>query len=235
MYPETFVQALTDGVDASRDLTLGALECGAIVPAAHHPRRIADAIAQAAIADLACGFAELARRLALFAGRLAGRAVEIGFELPELLLEFGLALVDLRRCLLTPRAGRQLAGHVGDLLLIARQLLRLPLRFVDVALRALPLRTFQGALRLAQTLLGRRRFGLCARITSGRPPQRVGGILGRACRFRDLRTLLFARQPLETASHLFELIGQRTLLRAIAAATALLPLDRTASRLAFRL
>ncbi len=140
------------------------------------------------------------------------------FELTELRLEVGLVLVDLLRLLTTVRRRRagvgQITHVVGNLGLLAGELVGLPLPVLDVALRTARLVLLEAALRLLQPfergLRLRRRIGVAA--GSGFT-HRVGCLLHLARGFLQVGAVLFACEALEPACGLFGLLRERALLR----------------------
>ena len=151
--------------------------------------------------------------------------VELLLECRRLRLERLLALaqlLDLVDAVLD--GGAFEAFHAfGDLLLLARHLLGLPLRVCDVARAARLLRLLQLALRLLQPLeRGGRLRGAHLTAVGRRLPHLVGRLAHLPRGLHQLRPVLLARQLLEPARRFLDLIGELPL--AVAAArAALLP------------
>ena len=111
---------------------------------AHHPARVADLVAHLVVADRVGALGELARGLFLLRPQIARRSIELLLELADFLLERRLPLDQLLRLFLTPLArGVEPLDVVGDLLLLARELLGLLQRVLHVALGAARLRLLQ--------------------------------------------------------------------------------------------
>ena len=212
---------LLQAVDLAADV---ALEVGVGLPVlAHHAARVVDLLFEPVVADAVGGFLQLARRLAFVAPHLARHAIELLLELVDLGFEIVLALADLPRALARP--GRCALDCVSDIascdssLMLARDLLRLLLRALHVALAARALLLLEPALRLAQ--LSERGAGLAgaARIAGGRrAPHGVGGLPHLLRRLREIGTVALARQALELPRGFFGLLRQRALARAAALA-----------------
>ena len=142
------------------------------------PLRVADLLLQLVLADAVGRFGELPRDVLGVLGGLVGHPVELLLQARHLLLERVLALAHHLRAPDPIGAGiGQVVDILGDVLLLARDLLCLPERVLDVAAGAVALRALQLALRLAQPLGGRGRLPLCAAVTVARgPTHRIGGV-----------------------------------------------------------
>ena len=217
------VEPLAQLVDAAGDVGLGGVHVVLVAAPADQLTRVAHLVAQAVVANRARGLGHLAGCGLLVARRVARGAIELPFQLAELLLEHVLLLVDLTALLRAlRRAGRrQLLRLLGDLLLPARDVVGLRLGLLDVALGALRLPALQAALGLAQPLerglrLGRR-VGVAA---SRRLAHRIGGLAHLPRRVGQVLPLLFTRQAFQPACGLFHLFGQRPLLGVAGAAAA---------------
>src|SRR5207247_1148887 len=213
-----FIQPLLQLIDAARSVALGRAQRLLPVAAVHERFGIADLVAQAVVANRARRLRQLARGLTLLLRRVARRRIEIVFELAELALEIVLLLVDALR-LLAPllAVGREAVDAVGDLLLLARELLGALLRVLDVAVRAIAQRAFELALCFLQAIerLLRLRGGVGVAACRG-APHGVGRFAHLPRGVEELRPVLLTRETLEPARGLFRLLRQRTLLRAAA-------------------
>ena len=145
---------------------------------------------------------------------IAGGAIELLFELADLLLERGLRSMSC--CAFSWRrspAAIEPLDVVGDLLLLARKLLGLLLRVLDVALGAARLRLLQLPLRVlaADRAPAAACAPRCLLAVRRRLPHRVGRL--RSCRADcvQLRPVLLARELLEPARRLLGLVRELAL------------------------
>ena len=211
-----FVETLAQLVDAAGNVSLGGIHVVLVATAADQLTRVAHLVAQAVVANRSRGLGHLAGCGLLVARGVARGAIQLPFQLAELLLEHVLLLVDLTALLRSLRGAgrRQLLRLLGDLLLPARDVVGLRLGLLDVALGALRLPALQAAFGLAQPLEGGLRLGGRVGVAASRGlahrirrlahlPRRVGQVL----------PLLFTRQAFQPACGLFHLFGQRPLLR----------------------
>ena len=218
-----FAQLVADRIERRADVLVERLRVARLQPCPHHRTRPADAIAHGAIAQGAGRLRHLARRLALLARDVAGRLVHLPLELTDAIGELFLPLAQLLDALRALSARRfEIRRRIGDVALLARDLLGLLPGIPDVALGAAALALLELALRFLQPFERRRRLGRRRRVAiRRRPPHRVGRVAQLARRLRQIGAVLLARQLLEPACGFFDLLRQRPLLT-VAAAAALL-------------
>src|SRR5204863_9086411 len=195
--------------------------------------RVADLLADALVPDAAGGLIELARRLLLVAAHLVRELLELLLQIGDLRVHRVLALAERLRLRVAARPRLRLIEAVdvgGDFLLLARELLGLPLRALQIAIAAAALVAFELLLRLAQPI--ERLSGLRAavlRSVRGRLPHRVRRVLQLLHRVVQLLALLLvACQLLELPLHLLHLIGELALRGARVARSALARLRHAA-------
>src|SRR5207237_8236339 len=109
----------------------------------------------ALVADAAGGLIELARRLLLVAPHLVRELLELLLQIGDLRVHRVLALAERLRLRVATRPRLRLIEAVdvgGDFLLLARELLGLALRALQIAIAAAALIAFELLLRLAEPL-----------------------------------------------------------------------------------
>ncbi len=209
-----FIELAAEAVDVRVELLFErareVLQAGLLRP--EHLLRVLQLLLDLVVADLTRGFLQLARRLAGLARQLAAVAIELILERGDLLLQRVLALPELLGAGGAIAARGQILHLVGDVALLALNLLGLALRILDVAFGARALRALQLTLDVAQPFGGGRRLARGARIAvRGRALHRVGRLLHLARGLGEIRTILLARQPFEPAGRFFGLLRQRAL------------------------
>ncbi len=192
---------------------------------ANHRARVADLVAHLGVADRLGALGQLARGLFLLRPQIARRSIELLLELADFLFERAFPLHELLRLFLTALTrGVEPLDVVGDLLLLARELLGLLQRVLHVALGAARLRLLQPPLRLLEPLQRRGRLGAAALLAvGGRLAHRIGRLAQLPRRLHQLRPVLLARQLFEPARRFFRLVRELALLLTGAAARGLLP------------
>ena len=186
---------------------------------------IANLLADPLVANAAGRVVELARRVLFVAAHLVGELLELLLQVRDLGVHRVLALSERLRLRVAAGAGLSLieAVHIRrDLLLLARELLGLSLRALQVALAAAALVAFELLLRLAEPVerLVRLRAAVL-RSVGRRAPHRVGRVLQLLHGVVQLLPLLLiARELLELARRFFRFVGERALRGARTAAAA---------------
>jgi len=174
-----------------------------------------------------------AERVLLVAPHLIGELLELRLQVGDLRVHRVLALAERLRLRVAARPRLRLIEAVdvgGDFLLLARELLGLALRALQIAIAAAALVAFELLLRLAQPI--ERLSGLRAavlRSVRGRLPHRVRRVLQLLHGVVQLLALLLvARQLLQLPLHLLHLLGELALRGARVARSALARLRHAA-------
>ena len=178
--------------------------------------RVADHLADFLVADASGGFVQLARRLALIATRLVGQFFELLLQIGHFRVHRVLALGELLRARLTPVTRLLEAVDVRrDVFLFFRELFRLTQGVLNVAVAPARLVAFELLLHVAQLVQRVGRLGAAVpRSVRRRATHGVRGLLHAPHRIAKLLALLVARQLLQLARSLFELVGDRPLVGA---------------------
>ena len=155
----------------------------------------------------------LARGIAFVAAHVGGGAIDLLFELADLLLHRTLAVEQLLHLLTVAFSRSAEPAHlVGDLLLFLHDLLGPARGIGDVTFRAARLRPLQLLLRLPQPFQCFRRLRpRCLLAVGGGTAHRVGGLTQLLRRLRQVGAILLARQLLEPSRRFFGLLRQLAL------------------------